>query len=67
MPGGRNGVLLTLSEAEGQRGWQMGFLPLPLGQVCAPSLTGEQQPRAGREEILSGKEGQFPPFWSEKG
>lgn len=42
--------------------WQMGSLPLPLGQVCAPSLLGEQQPRAGREVILSGKQGQFPPF-----
>lgn len=61
-PGGRNGVLPSLPEAEGQRVVADGiFASAPWAGLC-PFPVGEQQPRAGREVILSGKQGQFPPF-----
>lgn len=58
VPVGRDGVFLALPEAERQRVVADGTFT----SVCAPSLMGEQQPRAGREVILSGKEGRFLPF-----
>lgn len=66
-PGGRNGVLPSLLEAEGQRvvadgifasaPWA-GLCPFPVGGAAAPGREGGDFVR---------KTGSVPPFWSRKG